>query len=211
MKHKPKYHIGVAGNIGAGKTTLTASLATHYGWMPLYENVDNNPYLFDFYEDMTRWSFNLQIFFLQSRLKQHQIIQQSPKSVIQDRTIYEDAEIFARNLFEMKLLSNRDFKNYFDFYAQIITLISPPDILIYLRSSIPILVDHINQRGRKYEENIRIDYLKKLNEQYERWIESYQKENKVIIVDLNEGKPQEDEEVFASLIGKIDAHINGLF
>lgn len=207
-----KYHISIAGNIGSGKTTLTKMISEHYKWYPQYEAVDENPYLFDFYEDMTRWSFNLQIYFLQNRIKQHLFIQKHPTSVVQDRTIYEDAEIFATNLREMNLISARDFENYYGLYETVIHLITPPDILIYLKSSIPTLVDQINKRGRKYEENIRLDYLRRLNGQYESWIERYQRTNKqVIIVDMDNHKPQENKEDLAQIIQSIDTYIGGLF
>ena len=159
---KPK-HVAIAGNIGAGKTTLTEMLSKHYRWIPQFEDVDRNPYLMDFYDDMTRWSFNLQIYFLHGRLNQILEIQKGTETVIQDRTIYEDANIFAPNLHEMGLMSKRDFDNYFGFFSTIKTMIQPPDLLIYLKASVPTLVSQIQKRGREYEENIRLDYLKKLN------------------------------------------------
>src|SRR5690606_4157920 len=173
MAQKPIKHIAVAGNIGAGKTTLTQMLAKHYKWIAQYELTDDNPYLNDFYNDMQRWSFNLQIYFLNSRLRQLLDIQNSRHTVIQDRTIYEDAHIFAPNLHEMGLMSRRDFENYAHFFQPLKKMISPPDLLIYLKASIPTLVDRIQKRGRDYEENIRLDYLKRLNEHYNNWIERY--------------------------------------
>jgi deoxyadenosine/deoxycytidine kinase len=161
-KTKPK-HIAIAGNIGAGKTTLTEALSKHYKWIPQFEDVDHNPYLYDFYEDMPRWSFNLQIYFLNSRLGQLVEIQKGSETVIQDRTIYEDAHIFAPNLHEMGLMSKRDFDNYFQFFQTLKQMVRPPDLLIYLKASVPTLVGQIQKRGREYEENIRLDYLKRLN------------------------------------------------
>jgi deoxyadenosine/deoxycytidine kinase len=166
-------HIAVAGNIGAGKTTLTGLLAKHYKWMPHYEDVDENLYLNDFYNDMQRWAFNLQIYFLNSRFKQIIDIRKSGKTVIQDRTIYEDAEIFAPNLHSMGLMSTRDFKNYKSLFDLMVSLIQPPDLLIYLRASVPTLVNQIQKRGREYENSIRLDYLKQLNDRYENWITGY--------------------------------------
>ena len=163
---KPK-HIAVAGNIGAGKTTLTEMLSKHYKWIPQFEDVDHNPYLNDFYEDMPRWSFNLQIFFLNSRLNQLLEIQRGTETVIQDRTIYEDAHIFAPNLHSMGLMTTRDFNNYLSLFELMAKFVSPPDLLIYLRASVPTLVNQISKRGRDYENSIRIDYLKRLNERYE--------------------------------------------
>ena len=166
-------HIAVAGNIGSGKTTLTTLLSKHYKWEPHYEDVDDNPYLNDFYQDMQRWSFNLQIYFLNSRFNQILDIRKSGKEVIQDRTIYEDAYIFAPNLHSMGLMTTRDFENYFTLFNLVSSLIEPPDLLIYLRASIPTLVNQIQIRGRKYENTIRLDYLKRLNERYEAWVDSY--------------------------------------
>ena len=166
-------HIAIAGNIGSGKTTLTSLLAKHYKWVAHYEDADDNPYLNDFYEDMQRWSFNLQVYFLNSRFGQVQDIRQGGKTVIQDRTIYEDANIFAPNLHEMGLMSKRDFDNYFKFFSTIKTMVQPPDLLIYLKASVPTLVSQNQKRGREYEENIRLDYLKKLNEYYNKWVDNY--------------------------------------
>lgn len=203
-------HIAIAGNIGAGKTTLTQMLAKHYKWVPQFESVDNNPYLSDFYNDMQRWSFNLQIYFLNSRLKQLLEIQQSPHTVIQDRTIYEDAHIFAPNLHEMGLMSSRDFENYAQFFRTIKSMVKPPDLMIYLKASIPTLVDQIQKRGRLYEDNIRLDYLKRLNEHYNHWVDNY-KDGKLLIIDIDNCNYADKTDDFAQVISKIDAEINGLF
>lgn len=206
---KPK-HIAVAGNIGAGKTTLTEMLSKHYRWIPHFEDVDQNPYLFDFYEDMPRWSFNLQIYFLNSRLTQLLEISKGTETVIQDRTIYEDANIFAPNLHEMGLMSKRDYENYYDFFQTLRQMVQPPDLLIYLQASVPTLVGQIQKRGREYEENIRLDYLKRLNEYYNKWIESY-KEGPLLIVNVDKNKFAEHEEDFGYIIQKIDSQLYGLF
>jgi deoxyadenosine/deoxycytidine kinase len=206
---KPK-HIAVAGNIGAGKTTLTEMLSKHYKWIPNFEDVDHNPYLMDFYEDMPRWSFNLQIFFLNSRLRQLVDIQKGTETVIQDRTIYEDANIFAPNLHEMGLMSKRDFDNYFHFFQTLKTLVQPPDLLIYLNASVPTLVGNIQKRGREYEENIRLDYLKRLNEYYNKWIASYN-EGPLLIIDADKNKFPEKDEDFGDIIRKVDGQLYGLF
>lgn len=206
---KPK-HIAVAGNIGAGKTTLTELLSKHYKWIPQFEDVDHNPYLYDFYEDMPRWSFNLQIFFLNSRLNQLLEIQNGTETVIQDRTIYEDANIFAPNLHDMGLMDKRDFSNYFKFFETLKSMVKPPDLLIYLKASVPTLVAQIQKRGREYEENIRLDYLKKLNEFYDKWIEDY-KEGPLLIVDADKNKFAENSEDLGIIINKIDAQLYGLF
>ncbi|MEN8786591.1 MAG: deoxynucleoside kinase [Flavobacteriales bacterium] len=203
-------HVAISGNIGAGKTTLTNLLAKHYKWDTHFEDVENNPYLNDFYEDMQRWSFNLQIFYLNSRFTQIQEIKSSEKTVIQDRTIYEDAFIFAPNLHKMGLMSTKDFENYFSLFSLMENFISAPDLLIHLRASVPTLVNQISQRGREYEESIRIDYLKRLNERYESWISSYNK-GKVIIVDVDNNNFKENPEDLGKIISDIDAEINGLF
>jgi deoxyadenosine/deoxycytidine kinase len=203
-------HIAVAGNIGAGKTTLTELLAKHYRWTAHYEDVDENPYLNDFYNDMQRWSFNLQIYFLNSRFKQIIDIRKSGKTIIQDRTIYEDAEIFAPNLHSMGLMSTRDFKNYKSLFDLMVSLIQPPDLLIYLRASIPTLVNQIQKRGREYENSIRLDYLKQLNERYEKWISGY-KMGKLLIVNVDNLDFTINPEDLSSIIDKIDAQIHGLF
>ncbi len=208
-KKSPK-HIAVAGNIGAGKTTLTAQLAKHYGWQPHYEDVDHNPYLTDFYGDMTRWSFNLQVYFLNSRLQQLLKIRSGKDTVIQDRTIYEDAQIFAPNLYDMGLMTKRDFDNYASFFDTLKQMVSPPDLLIYLKASIPKLVDQIQKRGRDYEENIRLDYLKRLNGFYDRWIESYT-DGPLLIIDVDKLDFTERDEDFADVVRRIDAQLFGLF
>jgi len=209
VKSKPK-HIAIAGNIGAGKTTLTEMLSKHYKWIPNFEDVDHNPYLNDFYEDMPRWSFNLQIYFLNSRLQQLVEILKGTETVIQDRTIYEDAHIFAPNLHEMGLMSKRDFDNYYKFFQTLKTLVQPPDLMIYLNASVPTLVGQIQKRGREYEENIRLDYLKKLNEYYNRWIADY-KEGPLLIIDVDKNKFAEKDEDLGEIIRKIDAQLYGLF
>jgi deoxyadenosine/deoxycytidine kinase len=206
---KPK-HVAIAGNIGAGKTTLTEMLSKHYKWIPQFEDVDQNPYLFDFYEDMPRWSFNLQIYFLNSRLNQLIEISRGTETVIQDRTIFEDAYIFAPNLHEMGLMSKRDFDNYFDFFQNLRQMVKPPDLMIYLQASVPTLVGQIQKRGREYEENIRLDYLKRLNEYYNKWIEGY-KEGPLLVINVDKTKFVENEEHLGEIIAKIDAELYGLF
>jgi len=206
---KPK-HVAVAGNIGAGKTTLTEMLSKHYRWIPQFEDVDHNPYLTDFYDDMPRWSFNLQIYFLHGRLNQILDIQRGTETIIQDRTIYEDANIFAPNLHEMGLMSKRDFDNYYGFFSTIKSMVQPPDLLIYLKASVPTLVSQIQKRGREYEENIRLDYLKKLNEYYNKWVEGY-KEGPLLIIDCDKNKFGENEEDLGEIISKVDGMLYGLF
>ena len=203
-------HIAVAGNIGSGKTTLTSLLSKHYKWEPHYEDVDENPYLNDFYQDMQRWSFNLQIYFLNSRFNQILDIRKSGKDVIQDRTIYEDAYIFAPNLHSMGLMTTRDFENYFTLFNLVSSLIEPPDLLIYLRASIPTLVNQIQIRGRKYENTIRLDYLKRLNERYEAWVDSYNL-GKLLIVDADNYDFPDNPEHLSTVIDKINAELHGLF
>jgi deoxyadenosine/deoxycytidine kinase len=203
-------HIAVAGNIGSGKTTLTSLLAKHYKWETHFEDVEQNPYLNDFYEDMQRWSFNLQIYYLNSRFTQIQEIKESNKNVIQDRTIYEDAYIFAPNLHSMGLMTTRDFENYFSLFNLMESFISAPDLLIYLRASVPTLVNQIQKRGREYEESIRLDYLKRLNERYEAWISTYDK-GKILIVDVDTNNFNESAEDLGKIITSINAEINGLF
>lgn|SRR5690606_1100972 len=206
---KPK-HIAVAGNIGAGKTTLTELLSKHYKWIPQFEDVDHNPYLFDFYEDMPRWSFNLQIYFLNSRLTQLLEIHRGSETVVQDRTIYEDANIFAPNLHEMGLMSKRDYDNYYAFFTTLKQMVKPPDLMIYLKASVPTLVGQIQKRGREYEENIRLDYLKRLNEYYNKWVDTY-KEGSLLIVNVDENKFAENDEHLGEIIQKIDSQLYGLF
>ncbi len=203
-------HIAVAGNIGSGKTTLTRLLAKHYGWKPHFEDVDDNPYLNDFYEDMQRWSFNLQIYFLNSRFGQIVDIRRKGDTVIQDRTIYEDAHIFAPNLHIMGLMSTRDFNNYLNLFNLMSSLIQPPDLLIYLRGSVPTLVSQIQKRGRDYEKNIRLDYLQRLNERYEAWIETYTL-GKMLIIEVDNMNFADKPEDLRMVINKIDALIHGLF
>jgi deoxyadenosine/deoxycytidine kinase len=209
-KKKKIKHIAIAGNIGAGKTTLTKALAKHFNWTPNFEDVENNPYLNDFYNDMHRWSFNLQIFFLNSRLKQLVDIQNGDDIVIQDRTIYEDANIFAPNLHEMGLMTKRDFDNYKNFFETLKTMVNPPDLLIYLRATVPTLVGQIQKRGREYEENIRLDYLKRLNEHYNSWIENY-KDGNLLIIDIDDINFAEKKTDLAKVINMVNAEVNGLF
>ena len=208
-KTTPK-HIAVAGNIGAGKTTLTEMLSKHYNWVPYFEDVEHNPYLADFYEDMPRWSFNLQVYFLNSRIRQQIAISTETKTVIQDRTIFEDAAIFAPNLYEMGLMPHRDFENYQTLFSSFKKLVNPPDLLIYLKASVPKLVDQIQKRGREYEENIRLDYLNRLHEFYYKWIDSYI-EGPLMVIDLDQVDFEENKEDFAEVVSRINAQINGLF
>ncbi|MBA2422223.1 MAG: deoxynucleoside kinase [Chitinophagales bacterium] len=203
-------HIAVAGNIGAGKTTLTTLLAKHFNWEPHYEDVDNNPYLYDFYENMPRWSFNLQIYFLNTRFSQIIRIQQGEKTVIQDRTIYEDAQIFAPNLHAMGLMTKRDFENYSALFKTISALIKPPDLLIYIRGSISALVGQIQKRGREYEDNLRLDYLRRLNEYYENWVNNYN-EGKLLIIDIDKCNFEENPENLGDVVNKVRAQLHGLF
>ena len=203
-------HIAIAGNIGSGKTTLAALLSKHYGWEAHYEDVDTNPYLNNFYEDMKRWSFNLQVYFLNSRFRQVVEIRKREKTVIQDRTIYEDAYIFAPNLHEMGLMESRDYNNYASLFELMVSFIKPPDLLIYLKASVPTLVSQIQKRGREYENSIRLDYLKKLNERYENWINNYD-QGKLLIISVDNLKFSEKQKDLGDVIRKIDAEIHGLF
>lgn len=203
-------HIAIAGNIGSGKTTLTGLLAKHYKWEAQLEDVVDNPYLDDFYNQMERWSFNLQVYFLNSRFRQILQIRKSGKDIIQDRTIYEDAHIFAPNLHAMGLMTNRDYENYRSLFDLMESLIQGPDVLIYLRSSIPNLVAQIHKRGREYENSISIDYLSRLNERYEAWIHGYNK-GKLLIIDVDKLNFVDKPEDLGYVINKIDAEINGLF
>lgn len=203
-------HIAIAGNIGSGKTTLTRLLSKHYNWNAKYESVDMNPYLADFYNDMQRWSFNLQIYFLKERFKGIVEIERENSNVIQDRTIYEDARIFAPNLHSMGLMTSRDFENYNSLFDLMLSLVKPPDLVIYLRSSIPNLVSQIQKRGREYESGIRIDYLSGLNDRYEEWLASY-KDGQVLIVDVDKVKFENYPEHLSQVIDRIDAIQNGLF
>ena len=203
-------HLAISGNIGSGKTTLTKKLSEHYKWIANYEDVENNPYLNDFYKDMQRWSFNLQVYFLNSRFRQVIDIKNSKKTHIQDRTIYEDAHIFAPNLHTMGLMSTRDFNNYQEIFNLMDDFVKGPDLLIYLRASVSTLVEQIQKRGREYENSIRLDYLTRLNERYEAWISEYKKGN-LLIIDVDDINFSENEEDFGDIIEKIDAEINGLF
>lgn len=203
-------HVAIAGNIGAGKTTLTKLLAKHYNWEPHFESVDENPYLDDFYGEMERWSFNLQVYFLNSRFRQILDLRKTGKNVIQDRTIYEDAHIFAPNLHAMGLMTNRDFSNYTSLFELMENLVNPPDLLIYLRGDISTLVSQIHKRGRDYESSISIDYLSRLNERYEAWISKYNK-GKLLIIEIDELDFVDNPEDLGYIIDRIDAQINGLF
>jgi deoxyadenosine/deoxycytidine kinase len=203
-------HVAIAGNIGAGKTTLTELLANHYRWNSHFETVDDNPYLDDFYGEMERWSFSLQVYFLNNRFGQILEIQKSGQNIIQDRTIYEDAKIFAPNLHAMGLLTNRDFNNYNNLFDLMENLVTPPDLLIYLRADIKTLVGQIHKRGRAYENTISIDYLSRLNERYEAWISQYDK-GKLLIIDVDDIDFVENPEDLGKVIGRVDAHIHGLF
>jgi deoxyadenosine/deoxycytidine kinase len=202
-------HIAVAGNIGSGKTTLTGLLARHYGWQPKFEDAEDNPYLADFYQEMQRWSFNLQVYFLNKRFEGIVEIKNSKETVIQDRTIYEDACIFAPNLHGMGLMTTRDFDNYSSLFTLMISLVTPPDLLIYLRSSVPTLVYQIQKRGRDYENGIRLDYLTRLNELYEEWIEKYT--GRKLVIDVDTIKFSEAPEDLSAVIDKVDAQLHGLF
>jgi deoxyadenosine/deoxycytidine kinase len=203
-------HIAIAGNIGAGKTTLAGKLARHFGWEVHYEDTEKNPYLGDFYTDMKRWSFNLQIYFLSSRYQQVLDIHKGNKTVIQDRTIYEDAHIFAPNLHDMGLMSVRDYDNYFTLFKLMSSQVQPPDLLIYLKASIPTLVAHIQARGRDYEGNISIDYLKRLNERYEHWIDGY-KEGKLLIINCDTVDFLHNPRDLGRIIEDVNGQLHGLF
>ena len=202
-------HIAIAGNIGSGKTTLTRLLAKHFNWKPHFEDVENNPYLHSFYQDMQRWSFNLQVYFLNSRFRQVVEIRKSGKNIVQDRTIYEDAYIFAPNLHSMNLMSTRDFENYSSLFELMNSFIQPPDLLIYLKASVSTLVEQIQKRGREYEESIRLDYLKLLNERYENWIDKYDS-GKLLVINVDDvdfNKPED----LSVVIERINAEVHGLF
>jgi deoxyadenosine/deoxycytidine kinase len=206
---KPIKHIAVSGNIGSGKTVLVEKLGRHYNWAPLYESVDQNPYLRDFYEDMSRWAFHLQIYFLNSRFTQVKVIRESEKTIIQDRTIYEDAYIFAKNLHNSGHISNRDYQSYLDLFHSMISFVHPPDLLIYLKADIPKLVDQIQKRNRDFELNIKLEYLRTLNEHYEKWISEYK--GKVLTIDMNHLDFVNNIEDFSSIVGKVDLELNSLF
>ena len=203
-------HIAVSGNIGAGKTTLTGLLSNHYGWDAHFEDADQNPYMNDFYAEMQRWSFNMQIYFLNNRFSQVLDIRGGKKGVIQDRTIYEDAYIFAPNLHSMGLMTTRDFETYFSLFNLLDRFVQPPDLLVYLRASVPRLVSQIQNRGREYEEAIRLDYLKRLNERYEAWVSTYDK-GKLLIIDIDNNNFRDEPEDLGAIIHKIDTELHGLF
>lgn len=202
-------HIAIAGNIGCGKTTLTKMLAKRYGWVPRFESVDYNPYLEDFYKDMNRWSFNLQIYFLNTRFRDVVEISKSTETIVQDRTIYEDAKIFAPNIHAMGRMSDRDFANYCDLFDLMMSLVKKPDLLIYLRSTIPHLISKIQKRGREYEQSMQIDYLKGLNDRYEEWIKEY--DGKLLIINADNLDFQNNPQDFQYITDKIDAKLFGLF
>ncbi|MEP0366569.1 MAG: deoxynucleoside kinase [Cyclobacteriaceae bacterium] len=203
-------YLAICGNIGSGKTTLAEKLGSHYNWNVLYEDVEHNPYLADFYEDMPKWAFHLQVYFLNSRFNQIKNIQNSTKSTIQDRTIYEDAHIFAQNLFSSGMLNDRDYATYLNLYNSMIQHIQAPDLLVYLKADTPKLVNQIQKRGRDYENAIRIDYLKNLNTHYVDWIGKY-KEGKLLVVDVNDRDFVHNPEDFSFIVERIDAEIHGLF
>jgi deoxyadenosine/deoxycytidine kinase len=203
-------HIAVCGNIGSGKTSLTEKLAKHYGWNPLFESVDTNPYLRDFYTDMTKWAFHVQIYFLNSRFRQVNEIQESKKPTIQDRTIYEDAFIFAANLHKNGHISDRDYQSYLDIFHSMITFVKPPDLLIYLKADVPKLVRQIEKRGRDFEYAITLDYLRQLNKQYEGWISTYN-DGKLLTIDVNQLDFVENVDDFSYIVNKVDFQLNNLF
>jgi len=203
-------HIAIAGNIGSGKTTLTTKLSKYFEWIPHYEDVENNPYLYDFYHDMPRWSFNLQIYFLNSRFRQILDILQGDKTVVQDRTIYEDAKIFAPNLHAMGLMTTRDFENYSQIFHTLESMINPPDLVIYLKGGIPTLVSQIQKRGREYEENLRLEYLRRLNEYYENWIKSYDA-GRLLIIDIDNCNFAENQDDLSMVVERVNAELFGLF
>ncbi len=203
-------HIAVAGNIGSGKTTLAKLLAKYYNWEPHFEEVESNPYISDFYADMQRWSFHMQIYYLNRRFQQIMNIRSGESSIIQDRTIYEDAHIFAPNLHDMGLMSKRDFENYQNLFQTLNNFIQPPDLLIYLKASIPTLVNQIQKRGRDFEDSIRLDYLKRLNERYEEWIKQYEGKS-LLVVNVDENDFTRSQENLGTIINRIEAERSGLF
>lgn len=203
-------HVAIAGNIGAGKTTLCEQLAKHFGWDVHYESTDNNPYLSDFYTDMQRWSFNLQVYFLNNRYRQILHIQNGDRTVIQDRTIYEDAYIFAPNLHDMGLMTTRDFENYSDLFKLMMSQVKAPDLLIYLKASIPTLVSHIQSRGRDYEGSMSLDYLKRLNERYDNWIKGYT-EGKLLVINSDDVDFKNNAEDLGQIVNQVRGELHGLF
>lgn len=203
-------HIAISGNIGSGKTTLAEKLSKHYGWTPLYESVDHNPYLRDFYNDMTRWAFHLQIYFLNSRFRQINEIRANQKTTVQDRTIYEDAYIFAANLRKSGHITERDYQSYLDVFNSMISFVKPPDLLIYLKADIPKLVRQIQKRGRDFEDAIRLDYLKNLNNHYEEWIGNYSL-GKLLIIDVTDLDFVKHIDDFSYIVSKVDLELNNLF
>lgn len=205
----PFYFVAVAGNIGAGKSSLTERVAKHFGWEAYYESVDDNPYLSDFYDDMRRWSFNLQVYFLSSRFRHQKVLMAQAKSCIQDRTIYEDVEIFAKNLYDMGLMSKRDYENYSSLFHEMTSFLRPPDLLIYLKASVPTLVRQIQQRGRDYENTIRIDYLERLNALYDDWIGRYPYEK--LVVETDNLDFVNDKEDLGKIIAMVEQRLFGLF
>lgn len=207
---KPLKHIAICGNIGSGKTTLAEKLAKHYGWTPLFESVEKNPYLRNFYEDMPRWAFHLQIYFLNSRFRQVNEIRASEKITVQDRTIYEDAYIFASNLRKSGYMTERDYETYHDIFTSMIGFVQPPDLMIYLKADVPKLVSQIEKRGRDFEYAIRIDYLKNLNEHYENWMRGYNL-GKLLVIDVNNLDFVKSREDFSFIVNKIDLELNSLF
>jgi len=203
-------HIAVCGNIGSGKTTLVEKLSKHYGWIPLFESVDNNPYLRDFYDDMKQWAFHLQIYFLNSRFNQVRQIRENDKTIIQDRTIYEDAYIFASNLHASGFMNDRDYQNYLDLFHSMINFVLPPDLLIYLKADIPKLVQQIQKRNRDYEFNIKLEYLKNINDHYEKWIAGYS-QGRIMTIDINTTDFVSNTEDFSRIVSRIDLELNSLF
>lgn len=208
-EQQPK-HVAIAGNIGAGKTTLTELLAKNLGWKPYYENVDDNPYLYDFYNDMPRWSFNLQVYFLNRRLQQLLELKKEGKTVVQDRTIYEDAKIFAPNLHAMGLMTSRDYSNYSSLFDTVKQLVAPPDLIVYLKASIPTLVSHIQERGREYEDALRLDYLRRLNDCYENWAKQHT-ESKLLIIPIDNLDFKNDPEALSEIVERIHSTLYGFF
>jgi deoxyadenosine/deoxycytidine kinase len=203
-------HIAVSGNIGSGKTSLVEKLSRHYGWLPLYESVDNNPYLRDFYDDMKRWAFHLQIYFLNSRFNQVREIRESDKTIIQDRTIYEDAHIFASNLHQSGFINDRDYQSYLDLFHSMIQFVQPPDLLIYLKADIPKLVQQIQKRNRDFEFNIKLEYLKNLNTHYDKWTSEYH-HGKLITIDINTTDFVGNTDDFSGVVSRVDLELNNLF